>query len=47
MNRSLDVVARGEAVLEFNRPRPGEPRSLQGSGAEAPLPRAEQVEALP
>ena len=34
MNRSFDVVALGEAMLEFNQPRPGEPQYLQGFGGD-------------
>jgi 2-dehydro-3-deoxygluconokinase len=34
MNKRLDVVALGEAMLEFNQTHPGEPHYLQGFGGD-------------
>ena len=34
MNKSLDVVALGEAMVEFNQTRAGEPQYLQGFGGD-------------
>lgn len=34
MNKTFDVAALGEAMLEFNQTRPGEPQYLQGFGGD-------------
>ena len=34
MNKTIDVAALGEAMLEFNQTRPGEPHYLQGFGGD-------------